>query len=87
MLSAMRTTIDKAGRVVIPKRLRERLALKGGEEIEIEEVGDRIEIRRARADDDELVRSPHGVLTFRSGPGLDPDQVRELLERSRNRDL
>lgn len=43
--SAMRTTIDKAGRVVIPAAIRERAGLTAGAEIEIteEETGVRIE--------------------------------------------
>ena len=41
----MRTTIDKAGRVVIPAGLRERAGLSAGSEIEItaDELGIRIE--------------------------------------------
>lgn len=35
----MRTTIDKAGRIVVPKRLRDRLGLVAGTEIEIDEDG------------------------------------------------
>lgn len=35
----MRTTIDKAGRIVVPKRLRDRLGLAAGVEIEIDEDG------------------------------------------------
>jgi AbrB family looped-hinge helix DNA binding protein len=41
----MRTTIDKAGRVVIPAGIRERAGLRAGSEIEItaDELGIRIE--------------------------------------------
>lgn len=35
----MRTTIDKAGRIVVPKQLRDRLGLVAGTEIEIDEEG------------------------------------------------
>jgi AbrB family looped-hinge helix DNA binding protein len=42
----MRTTIDKAGRVVIPAALRERAGLSAGSEIEITE--DELGIRLAR---------------------------------------
>lgn len=32
----MRTTIDKAGRLVLPKRARDRMGIKPGDELEIE---------------------------------------------------
>ena len=40
----MKTTIDKAGRVVIPKEIRDRQRLGPGAEIEIVENGDRLEL-------------------------------------------
>jgi AbrB family looped-hinge helix DNA binding protein len=40
----MRTTIDAAGRIVVPKAIREELALYGGQEIELTAVDGRIEI-------------------------------------------
>lgn len=40
----MRTTIDRAGRVVVPKVMREHLRLLGGGEVEIVERGGVIEI-------------------------------------------
>ena len=78
----MRTTIDSAGRIVIPKRIRDRLALTGAEEVEIEEGDGRIEIRRPE-DDAPLVRDSSGLLTMSPGPGLGPEEVRDLLEQSR----
>jgi len=35
----MRTTIDKAGRIVVPKQLRDRLGLEPGTELDISEYG------------------------------------------------
>ena len=78
----MRTTIDRGGRVVIPKALRDRLALTGGEELEINESGGRIEIERP-PDEAPLVSTPVGLKTMATGPGLGPDEVRALLEHSR----
>jgi AbrB family looped-hinge helix DNA binding protein len=40
----MKSTIDGAGRVVIPKALRQRLGLKGGETVDIRERDGKIEI-------------------------------------------
>ena len=43
----MRSTIDKAGRVVVPKAMRDELGLTGGTEIEIGLVDGKIEIEAA----------------------------------------
>jgi AbrB family looped-hinge helix DNA binding protein len=40
----MTATLDKAGRIVLPKKLREKLHLKPGAKLTIEFVGDKIEI-------------------------------------------
>ena len=37
-------TIDKAGRLIIPKKVRERLGLKSGDKLKIDVVGERIEL-------------------------------------------
>jgi AbrB family looped-hinge helix DNA binding protein len=51
----MRTTIDAAGRLVIPKRIRDRLGLRANEQVEVTERDGRIEIEPAPTDV-ELVR-------------------------------
>jgi AbrB family looped-hinge helix DNA binding protein len=40
----MITTIDSAGRIVVPKRLREELGLKPGQELELSVIDGRLEI-------------------------------------------
>jgi AbrB family looped-hinge helix DNA binding protein len=40
----MRTTIDSAGRIVVPKSIRDELALYGGQELEVSAIDGRIEI-------------------------------------------
>ena len=42
----MRTTIDRAGRVVLPKQLRDRFNLVAGTELEIEAIGDGLQLRK-----------------------------------------
>ena len=80
----MRTTIDAAGRVVIHKELRSRLALVGGQELEIREREGRIELEPAGASmslrngGDGPVAVPAEVL-----PPLTDEIVRETLERAR----
>ena len=43
------TTIDKAGRVVVPKAIRDALHLKPGDPIEIERNGDQLTLRHKPA--------------------------------------
>lgn len=81
----MRSTIDRAGRIVVPKPIRDRLMLAGGEELDIDEIDGRIVIGRPRREV-ELVETPYGLLAAEPGanlPGIGPAEVRELLERTR----
>jgi AbrB family looped-hinge helix DNA binding protein len=48
-MDAMMVSIDRAGRVVIPKDVRDRLALDAGTELELEVEGDTIRIERRRS--------------------------------------
>lgn len=80
----MRTTIDRAGRVVVPKALRDALGLEGGETLEIVEVDGRLEIEVApltmRLED----RDGFPVIVpDRPLPPLTVQQVRETLDRVR----
>lgn len=80
----MRTTIDPSGRLVIPKRIRDRLGLRGNEQVEITERDGRIEIEPAPTEV-ELVREG-SVLVARPNrplPPLTDDIVRETLDRIR----
>ncbi len=52
----MRSTIDKAGRVVVPKAMRDELGLTGGTEIEIGLVDGKIEIAPVASGDIRLER-------------------------------
>jgi len=49
------TTIDKAGRVVVPKAIRDSLHLKAGDSLEVEQQDDSL-ILRSRRPDTELVK-------------------------------
>lgn len=80
----MRTTIDKAGRVVIPLALRERLSLGPGQAIEVRERDGRIEIEPAPLEvaleerDGALVAVPTDP-----PPPLTDAMVRAVLEQTR----
>lgn len=80
----MRTTIDMAGRVVVPKVLRDELGLTGGQELEIAVRDGRLELesppvamhleRRGRT----VVAVPDEPV-----PPLTAEMVRQVLERVR----
>lgn len=80
----MRTTIDAAGRVVVPKPLREELALRAGQEVEVSVRDGRIEIEPITVPLRLVERE--GVLvaeTDTSLPQLTAEEVRDALERIR----
>jgi AbrB family looped-hinge helix DNA binding protein len=72
--------IDQAGRVVLPKPLRDRFRLRGGDTLTIEVKGDAIELRPAH--DVGQLKRINGVLVF-SGPGTLP-AGEDLVGQSRD---
>jgi AbrB family looped-hinge helix DNA binding protein len=72
----MRTTMDKAGRIVIPAPIREQLGLTPGPvDVIVDGAALRIEVEargRIVEEDGRLVIASQG------GPGLTDDEVREL---------
>lgn len=80
----MRTTIDTAGRVVVPKSLRERLGLSGGQEVEVIERDGHIEIEPAPTPMRLRRKGRARVLeTDRAMPVLTAAMVRDTLEQVR----
>jgi AbrB family looped-hinge helix DNA binding protein len=59
----MKTTVDRFGRIVVPKEIRDRHGLVPGSEIDIEDAADMIVVRR-RAESPGLVEK-EGILVFR----------------------
>jgi AbrB family looped-hinge helix DNA binding protein len=57
--------MDQAGRVVLPKRLRERFRLRGGDTLAIEIRGDAIELRPTQSAGQ--FQRVNGVLVFTGG--------------------
>jgi len=80
----MRTTIDAAGRIVVPKPLRDALGLKAGQALEINAGDGRLEIEVA-ATPMKLDKRGKGVVAVPETdmPPLTAEQVRETLERVR----
>jgi AbrB family looped-hinge helix DNA binding protein len=80
----MKTTIDPAGRIVIPKPIREQLGLSGAQEVEVLARDGRIEIEVA-ATPMHLEGRGAGFVAVpeRELPALTAEAVRETLERVR----
>lgn len=87
----MRTTIDRAGRVVIPKSIRDQLGLRGGTELEIREQDGRVDIAVVGPTAYVDRSGPRPILRVRGDvPLLTDENVRQVLnqvrgERSANR--
>jgi AbrB family looped-hinge helix DNA binding protein len=80
----MKSTIDAAGRVVVPKALRQALGLKAGQPLEIRASDGRLEIEVAPTPI-RLKRRGKGVIAVPDDelPTLTAEQVRETLESVR----
>jgi AbrB family looped-hinge helix DNA binding protein len=80
-----RLTIDKAGRVVIPKPLREQLHLEAGDTLEMESTGEQITLRPARGTGP--LTKEHGVWVFHAAqplPASATDQMPRQLREERD---
>ena len=81
-----RLTIDKAGRIVIPKPLREELHLESGDALELDTAGEQITLRPVRGTGP--LFKEHGVWVFRTGQPLPATATDEVLQQIRGeRDL
>jgi AbrB family looped-hinge helix DNA binding protein len=80
----MRTTIDAAGRIVIPKALRDEARLRAGCEVEINLRDGRLEIELPTIDM-RLAAGKSGARIEADAelPPLTTEEVREVLERTR----
>ena len=80
----MKSTIDAAGRIVVPKVLRERLGLSGGRVVDIREREGRLEIEPAPVAMS-LVRRRGGRVAVPKAklPALTDELVREAIEQTR----
>ena len=78
--------LDKAGRVVIPKSLRDELQLRPGDTLELESTGERITLRPRRGTGP--LTKDRGVWVFRTGQPLAATATADTLKQLREeRDL
>lgn len=80
----MRTTIDGAGRVVIPKAVREQAGLEAGVEIEVQFRDGRVELEPATIPMHLVKRGNHATIEAEGEmPTLTSADVRTVLEHVR----
>ena len=85
-LSAMKTTIDSAGRLVVPKKIREAAGILPGSELTIRVSDGRIEIEPVPLEVRLVKRGSLTVAVPRKRvPPLTPEAVGQTLDRLRRR--
>jgi AbrB family looped-hinge helix DNA binding protein len=82
-------TLDKAGRVVLPKPIRDELQVGPGDSLELESSEERIVLRPVRGAAG--IRKKHGVWVFDSGEplaaGVVDETIRQVREERHRRNL
>jgi AbrB family looped-hinge helix DNA binding protein len=74
-------TIDKAGRIVLPKPLREELQLQPGDSLEVNTSGEEITLRPLRGDSP--LKKKRGVWVFQTGEPLTDATVQKTTREIR----
>ncbi len=74
-------TIDKAGRVIVPKPLRDALHLKAGDQLEIENDGEAITLRQHRPK--AVMKRKNGFWIFDTGGRITTETVNDVLNQTR----
>lgn len=75
----MKTTIDAAGRIVVPKSVRDQLHLSAGSELELDVLDDSVVIRHCDAPEPLVER--HGILIHHGAKQSNIDIVSFLQEQ------
>ena len=73
--------LDNAGRIVIPKAMRDELGLAPGDPVSIELDDERVTIRPERPAS--AMRKEQGLWVFRGGERISGDEVREAIDEGR----
>ena len=78
-------TIDKAGRIVLPKPLRERFKLEGGAKLRVESVGDHLELTPVELSKATTLVEKNGLLVV-AATGKSCDVAEALAEDREDRE-
>lgn len=77
-----RIIIDEAGRVMLPKPLRDELHLEPGDAIDIESAGEQITLRPVR--EESVMRKKQGMWVVSTGEPLSSSATDEILQQIRD---
>ncbi|SPE37824.1 putative Antitoxin VapB27 [Candidatus Sulfopaludibacter sp. SbA3] len=77
----MELVIDKAGRIVIPKPIRDALRLDAGDVIELEQEGETLHLRPRRSGSN--IRKKQGIWVYRSNSKTAPVDIVALIDQLR----
>ena len=77
------TTIDKAGRIVLPKSLRDELHLEAGDTINLQSEGDHVALRPVRPSS--RLRKDRGFWVFHTGHPLSAAESERAMNEVRQR--
>lgn len=73
--------IDKAGRIVLPKAIRDELSLAPGDTLEIESAGESVVLRPVRAN--APLCKERGIWVFQGSATLSVDDANQMIARNR----
>ena len=76
-----KVTLDRAGRVVLPKALRDEMHLSPGDTLDLTVKGDEVTLRPRRGATP--LQKERGVWVFRTGKPLTADETEETLRNIR----
>ena len=74
-------TIDKAGRVVIPKEIRDELRLEAGDTLALESEGERVTLQPIHGGTP--LQKERGVWVFHGGKPLSLDEANQIVRDAR----
>ena len=76
-----KVTVDRAGRIVLPKALRDELQLSPGDSLDLAVRGNEVTLRPARSA--RALQKEQGIWVFRVGSPLTETETQETLESIR----
>jgi len=76
-------TVDRAGRIVLPKSLRDEMRLSAGDTLQLESEGERITLRPVRPK--AMLKKEYGVWVYQGEPVN--ISISDLIDRERERRL